>query len=45
VTLQLKPVDDEDQLFDYAAEWKIKEIVKRLLGLHSVAHHDGHREY
>jgi molecular chaperone HtpG len=29
VTLQLKPADDEDQLFDYAAEWKIKEIVKR----------------
>jgi molecular chaperone HtpG len=29
VTLHLKPEDKEDQLFDYAAEWKIKEIVKR----------------
>ncbi|MBB4956836.1 molecular chaperone HtpG [Micromonospora polyrhachis] len=29
VTLYLKPEDTEDQLFDYAAEWKIKEIVKR----------------
>ncbi|MGW0436866.1 molecular chaperone HtpG [Micromonospora sp. NPDC003197] len=29
VTLHLKPEDTEDQLFDYAAEWKIKEIVKR----------------
>jgi molecular chaperone HtpG len=29
VTLHLKEADDEDQLFDYAAEWKIKEIVKR----------------
>jgi len=29
VTLHLKEPDDEDQLFDYAAEWKIKEIVKR----------------
>jgi molecular chaperone HtpG len=29
VTLYLKDVDTEDQLFDYAAEWKIKEIVKR----------------
>jgi molecular chaperone HtpG len=29
VTLYLKDVDNEDQLFDYAAEWKIKEIVKR----------------
>ncbi|GAB3141795.1 molecular chaperone HtpG [Micromonospora sonneratiae] len=29
VTLYLKPEDAEDQLFDYAAEWKIREIVKR----------------
>jgi molecular chaperone HtpG len=29
VTLCLKEPDDEDQLFDYAAEWKIREIVKR----------------
>ena len=29
VTLHLKPADDEDQLFDYTAEWKIREIVKR----------------
>jgi molecular chaperone HtpG len=29
VTLVLKAPDDEDQLFDYAAEWKIREIVKR----------------
>ncbi|OKH98482.1 molecular chaperone HtpG [Streptomyces sp. CB02923] len=29
VTLRLKPVDDEDQLFDYTSRWKIKEIVKR----------------
>jgi molecular chaperone HtpG len=29
VTLHLKPVDDEDQLFDYTAPWKIKEIVKQ----------------
>jgi len=29
VTLHLRPKDEEDQLFDYAADWKIKEIVKR----------------
>ncbi len=29
VTLHLKPVDEEDHLFDYTAEWKIREIIKR----------------
>ncbi|MFU8873963.1 molecular chaperone HtpG [Micromonospora sp. SL4-19] len=29
VTLHLKPVDDEDNLHDYTAEWTIREIVKR----------------
>jgi molecular chaperone HtpG len=29
VTVHLKPADDEDHLFDYAAEWKIREIVKQ----------------
>lgn len=29
VTLHLKPEDTDDQLHDYAAEWKIREIVKR----------------
>ncbi|GAB3980283.1 molecular chaperone HtpG [Plantactinospora veratri] len=29
VTLHLRPEDAEDQLFDYTAEWKIREIVKR----------------
>ncbi|MBC3844032.1 molecular chaperone HtpG [Streptacidiphilus sp. 4-A2] len=29
VTLRLKPVDDEDKLYDYTSRWKIKEIVKR----------------
>jgi molecular chaperone HtpG len=29
VTVHLKPEDREDQLFDYTAEWKIREIVKR----------------
>ncbi|WP_030437966.1 molecular chaperone HtpG [Actinoplanes subtropicus] len=29
VTVHLRPKDEEDQLFDYADEWKIKEIVKR----------------
>ncbi|RKN12513.1 molecular chaperone HtpG [Streptomyces radicis] len=29
ITLRLKPEDAEDQLFDYTAPWKIKEIVKR----------------
>jgi molecular chaperone HtpG len=29
VTLHLKEADDDDRLFDYTAEWKIREIVKR----------------
>ncbi|WP_328379983.1 molecular chaperone HtpG [Streptomyces sp. NBC_00440] len=29
VTLRLKPEDSEDQLYDYASPWKIREIVKR----------------
>src|SRR3954468_9978205 len=29
VTVHLKPEDTEDQLFDYTADWKIREIVKR----------------
>jgi molecular chaperone HtpG len=29
VTLHLKPVDNEDQLFDYTDQWKIKQIVRR----------------
>ncbi len=29
VTLHLKPEDSEDRLFDYSAEWKIRELVKR----------------
>ena len=29
VTMYLKPEDSEDHLFDYTAEWKIREIVKR----------------
>jgi molecular chaperone HtpG len=29
VTLHLRPADEEDALFDYASEWKIREIVKR----------------
>ena len=29
VTVHLKESDEEDQLFDYTAEWKIREIVKR----------------
>ncbi|HET9518299.1 MAG TPA: molecular chaperone HtpG [Actinoplanes sp.] len=29
VTLHLKPADDEDHLFDYTAQWKIREIVKQ----------------
>ncbi|MEV4516134.1 molecular chaperone HtpG [Dactylosporangium sp. NPDC049525] len=29
VTLHLKPEDTDDQLHDYAADWKIREIVKR----------------
>ena len=29
MTVHLKPEDTEDRLFDYTAEWKIREIVKR----------------
>jgi molecular chaperone HtpG len=29
VTLHLKPEDKEDHLFDYTADWKIREIVQR----------------
>ena len=29
VTVHLRPKDEEDALFDYAQDWKIKEIVKR----------------
>jgi molecular chaperone HtpG len=29
VTLHLKPEDREDQLFDYTADWKVREVVKR----------------
>ncbi|MBX6357024.1 MAG: molecular chaperone HtpG [Micromonosporaceae bacterium] len=29
VTLHLKPKDEEDHLFDYTEEWKIRELVKR----------------
>jgi molecular chaperone HtpG len=29
VTLHLKPKDEEDHLFDYTDEWKIREVVKR----------------
>jgi molecular chaperone HtpG len=29
VTLQLKPVDAEDGLHDYTADWKIRELVKK----------------
>jgi molecular chaperone HtpG len=29
VTLQLRPKDEEDALYDYADEWRIKQIVKR----------------
>ena len=29
VTVHLRPADEEDALFDYTAEWKIREIVKR----------------
>ncbi|PKW16163.1 molecular chaperone HtpG [Saccharopolyspora spinosa] len=29
VTLHLKPADDEDNLFDYTSEWKIRELVRR----------------
>ena len=29
VTIHLKPADTEDELHDYTAEWKLREIVKR----------------
>jgi molecular chaperone HtpG len=29
ITLHLKPADDEDHLYDYTVEWKLREIVKR----------------
>ncbi|WP_054811608.1 molecular chaperone HtpG [Nocardia arizonensis] len=29
VTLHLKPVDEDDHLFDYTLEWKLREIVKK----------------
>ncbi|GAB2525058.1 molecular chaperone HtpG [Nocardia heshunensis] len=29
VSLHLKPSDDEDHLFDYTQEWKLREIVKK----------------
>jgi molecular chaperone HtpG len=29
VTLQLRPKDEEDALYDYADDWRIKQIVKR----------------
>ena len=29
MTLHLKPEDAEDHLFDYTAEWKLREIVKK----------------
>ncbi|RJO77056.1 molecular chaperone HtpG [Nocardia panacis] len=29
VTLELKPADEEDHLFDYTKEWKLREIVKK----------------
>lgn len=29
VSLHLKPADDEDHLFDYTKEWKLREIVKK----------------
>src|SRR3954452_25039684 len=29
VTVHLRPADEEDALYDYTSEWKIKEIVKR----------------
>lgn len=29
VALHLKPVDEEDHLFDYTLEWKLREIVKK----------------
>jgi molecular chaperone HtpG len=29
VTVHLRPADEEDALYDYTADWKIKEIVKK----------------
>lgn len=29
VTVHLKPTDEDDRLFDYTDEWKIREVVKR----------------
>src|SRR5262249_34765141 len=29
ITLHLKAADDENHLYDYTAEWKIRELVKR----------------
>src|SRR6185369_16387379 len=29
VTVHLKPEDTDDKLFDYTADWKLREIVKR----------------
>ena len=29
VTLRLKPVDNEDKLYDYTSHWKLRELVKR----------------
>ncbi|MGW0250680.1 molecular chaperone HtpG [Nocardia goodfellowii] len=29
VTLHLKPADEDDHLFDYTLEWKLREIVKK----------------
>ncbi|MFC9435876.1 molecular chaperone HtpG [Nocardia sp. NPDC057030] len=29
VALQLKPADEDDHLFDYTQEWKLREIVKK----------------
>ncbi|MET9489190.1 molecular chaperone HtpG [Nocardia sp. NPDC006630] len=29
VALHLKPVDDDDHMFDYTMEWKLREIVKK----------------
>ncbi|MFI6048145.1 molecular chaperone HtpG [Nocardia sp. NPDC051321] len=29
VSLQLKPADEDDHLFDYTQEWKLREIIKK----------------
>src|SRR5690606_12624237 len=29
VTLELKPADEDDHLFDYTQEWKLREIVRK----------------